>query len=92
MGWLQRQRPAWLLCRQLVLPHPGAALQLKDGAVEEGSIAYILHEVVGALEYLHGELRMHRDLKAANILLSAAGDVKMSGATPAAACLTARDV
>ena len=54
-------------------------LQLKDGTIEESSIAYILHEVVGALEYLHGELRMHRDLKAANILLSANGDVKMSG-------------
>ena len=48
--------------------------------MEEASIAFILHEVVGALEYLHSELRMHRDLKAANILLSAAGDVKMSGA------------
>lgn len=56
-----------------------ACLQLKDGTLEEGSIAYILHEVVGALDYLHSELRMHRDLKAANILLSANGDVKMSG-------------
>ena len=55
-------------------------MQLKDGTLEEASIAYILHEVVAALAYLHSELRMHRDLKAANILLSAIGDVKMSGA------------
>ena len=40
---------------------------------------HILHEVVGALQYLHSESRMHRDVKAANILLSAHGDVKMSG-------------
>ena len=47
---------------------------------------YILHEVVGALIYLHGESRMHRDVKAANILLSCNGDVKMSGACPLHGC------
>ena len=57
-------------------------VQLKDGSLDETSIMYILHEVVGALLYLHGESRMHRDVKAANILLSANGDVKMSGTCP----------
>ena len=57
-------------------------VQLKDGSLDETSIMYILHEVVGALLYLHGESRMHRDVKAANILLSASGDVKMSGTCP----------
>lgn len=52
--------------------------QLRDGPLEESCIAYILHEVVTALAYLHSESRMHRDVKAANILLSSTGEVKIS--------------
>lgn len=53
-------------------------VQLRDGALEEGCIAYILLEVVRALTYLHSEGRMHRDVKSANILLSGMGEVKIS--------------
>ena len=56
----------------------GVPLQLKEGPLEEACIAYIMLEVVKALAYLHSESRMHRDVKSANILLSGAGDVKMS--------------
>lgn len=51
---------------------------LRDGALEEGCVAYILLEVVRALTYLHSEGRMHRDVKSANILLSGMGEVKIS--------------
>ena len=54
------------------------AVQLEDGPLQEGTIAYIVYETVQALAYLHSEHRIHRDMKAANILLSAQGAVKIS--------------
>ena len=46
--------------------------------MQEDTIAYILCETIKALQYLHSEHRIHRDMKAANILLSAQGEVKIS--------------
>ncbi|KAF8057626.1 svkA [Scenedesmus sp. PABB004] len=46
--------------------------------LDEGCISFVLARVLGALAYLHGAGRLHRDIKAANILLGAGGDVKMS--------------
>lgn len=53
-------------------------MQLDDRPLEEPLLAYILREVLQALLYLHGEHRVHRDIKAANVLLSADGAVKIS--------------
>ena len=44
----------------------------------EPCIAYILRQVLAALAYLHSQQRIHRDVKAANILLAADGAVKVS--------------
>lgn len=46
--------------------------------LDERVIAYLLHETLCALAYLHGEHRVHRDVKAANILVSDAGAVKLT--------------
>ncbi|TXT13328.1 hypothetical protein VHUM_00695 [Vanrija humicola] len=51
---------------------------MKAGTFKEDYIAILLRELLRGLDYLHGEGKLHRDIKAANILLTANGDVKLA--------------
>jgi mitogen-activated protein kinase kinase kinase kinase 5 len=48
------------------------------GPLLEKCIAFVCHEMLGGLAFLHGKKMMHRDIKGANIMLTNDGDVKLA--------------
>ncbi|SPN96705.1 related to severin kinase [Cephalotrichum gorgonifer] len=51
---------------------------MKPGLIGEDYIAIILRELLLGLDYLHSDKKLHRDVKAANVLLGANGQVKLA--------------
>ncbi|CAI7600831.1 unnamed protein product [Penicillium glandicola] len=51
---------------------------LKPGCFNEAHVAIVCRELLLGLDYLHSEGKIHRDVKAANVLLSQSGKVKLA--------------
>ncbi|KIW17534.1 hypothetical protein PV08_04728 [Exophiala spinifera] len=51
---------------------------MRPGMIHEDYICIILRELLMGLEYLHGDKKLHRDIKAANVLLGQNGQVKLA--------------
>ena len=76
-GSFLNQTKLWIIMEYMAGGSVADLLQ-SGPPLDEMSIACILRDLLHAIDYLHNEGKIHRDIKAANILLSENGDVKVA--------------
>ncbi|XP_014493865.1 germinal center kinase 1 isoform X2 [Vigna radiata var. radiata] len=76
-GSFLNQTKLWIIMEYMAGGSVADLLQ-SGPPLDEMSIACILRDLLHAIDYLHTEGKIHRDIKAANILLTENGDVKVA--------------
>jgi len=77
---LEKDQELWIVMPLLAVGSCSSVLRdfYPNGIKDPKVLATILHKVLKALAYFHKDGRIHRDVKAGNILLSAEGEVKLA--------------
>jgi serine/threonine protein kinase len=78
-AWLhEKHRRIWLVLEYCAAGSVADIMVALDRGLHEFEVAAVLHETLKGLEYLHANRIIHRDIKAANILVTADGLVKIA--------------
>ncbi|XP_060605662.1 serine/threonine-protein kinase TAO1-like [Ruditapes philippinarum] len=76
-GCYLREHTAWLVM-EYCLGSASDIIEVHKKALKEVEIAQICHDALQGLVYLHSQNKIHRDVKAGNILLTENGTVKLA--------------
>ncbi|KAL8167308.1 hypothetical protein V2J09_008807 [Rumex salicifolius] len=76
-GSYLRETKLWIIMEYMAGGSVADLLQ-SGPPLDEMSMSSILRDLLHAIDYLHSEGKIHRDIKAANILLTESGDVKVA--------------
>lgn len=76
-GCYLKDQTAWLVM-EYCLGSASDIIEVHKKPLREEEISAICHDSLKGLEYLHSQCRIHRDVKAGNILLTENGTVKLA--------------
>ncbi|KAI4463395.1 serine/threonine-protein kinase tao [Holotrichia oblita] len=68
----------WIVMEYCGIGSVSDVIKMREKTLTEAEISTILCDILKGLEYLHSRLRIHRDIKAANILLNTEGHAKLA--------------
>lgn len=68
----------WIVMEYCGIGSVSDVIKMREKTLTEAEISTILCDILKGLEYLYSRLRIHRDIKAANILLNTEGHAKLA--------------
>jgi serine/threonine kinase 3 len=77
-GSYLKDREFWIIMEFCACGSISDLMRLCNTCLSEDQISHICYNVLKGLEYLHSQRKIHRDIKAGNVLLTANGDAKLA--------------